>query len=235
MFLDFKRIKLARMRLRFSRTGKAKWISHLEQIRILREIVKNSGVDYTHQNFKKTVIPKMSFGPAIPAGYQSESEYADLFLHSRTEEEEVYSQIKKSSMEGLDLLQIKRIPLRFPSIELLINTAEYEISGNPIGQIAKNDISEFLDKESILIVKTKPNGLSETIDAKRLIIRLEKENDETLKLLLGFGPKQNVKPEKIVSRLLNIEDEKSLLENMNFLRKQLYWRNDLGELQTPLN
>lgn len=73
---------LRRVRMRLARTGPAAWISHLQQIDLIRRALMKSDWAVSMSNAKKTK-PKVSFGPAISVGYESEAEYADVDLTGR--------------------------------------------------------------------------------------------------------------------------------------------------------
>lgn len=219
----------SRIRVKFSRLGQARDLSHLEQIRELRTMVKAANLPYTVARCGKAEIPKMSFGPAISVGYESLAEYADIYLLHSPGLEEVFDKLKSVSEKGISALGVKRIPLHFPSIEVLVNVAEYEISGEAIQNCNDETIKRFLGRSEILMAKNKPGGQSYFIDARPLIMSMELKNSSTAHLMLRFGPKRNIKPERIIGEALEHGHSPAL----QVMRKELYWENSSGQLATP--
>lgn len=235
-----------RMRLKFSRTGAAARLSHLEQIRELRRMAESSGLPCSLGKCGKARIARMSFGPAVSVGYESLCEYADLYLSGQAPEAEVFRKISAVSGGGISLLGVRRIPRHFPSIEALVNVAEYEISGGMPSGYGHESIKGFLESREIVIAKKKPNGVSEFINARPLIISMEMKTPETLRMLLRFGPKRNVKPERVFFQSMGLKDEgqcgdsRGAGENASgaaagwsIKRVGLYWENASGQLIAP--
>jgi radical SAM family uncharacterized protein/radical SAM-linked protein len=203
-----------KVRLRFSREGLVKYISHLDQIDALRRAVIRSGVEACFTaGFSPQV--KISFGPAISVGYESNAELADLYLSAVVDTAEILNKINAVLPRGYKLLSAARIPLNFPSAEVSCNVIEYAISGV---NITREEIEKFLSRESIPVVKEK-KGKSFEIDAKPLIINLEPfENGLRLTLKLETG--KNLKPENILKKLL--ENQENYGKIIKIKRLNLY-------------
>lgn len=94
----------------------------LTRANYLREMFRKNFCDYL--NIKDI---KVSFGPALPFGYESESEYVDLYLGQRLKDEEIIYIIEKNISPEFSLIRFKTIPIHFPSIQSLVDFIEYEI------------------------------------------------------------------------------------------------------------
>ncbi|MGC8866781.1 MAG: DUF2344 domain-containing protein [Elusimicrobiales bacterium] len=70
---------------------------------------------------------RFSFGPALPFGWASESEYIDVIFKKRENEGFVRDIIEKNTPEGFRLIGFKTIPLYFPSVESATDIVEIEI------------------------------------------------------------------------------------------------------------
>ena len=226
-----------RLRVRFARQGPAAALSHLEQIKAIRSIACNSGLPCLLSDFGKSKVVKMSFGPAVSVGYQSTAEYADVYLSAVVTEQEAVEKLNKACGGGFSVIGAKRIPLHFPSLESLVNAAEYEVRGDFGGGSSRMPLEDFLRRDKILIRKTKPTGVEELIDAKPLIIAMKLNSPDCLYLFLRFGPKRNLKPERIINAWLSPDgsDNAPALQpdKWTVLRKQLYWESSSGRLTTP--
>jgi len=194
---------MRRLRVRFARMGEAAKFSHLEQIRQLRAIAAASGLPCASNGSGKKLMPKMAFGPAISVGYESEAEYADLYLTAALPEKDVFAKLSAVCGGGFSALGVKRIPLHFPSLESLLNAAEYEITGD-FGEDPSSSLEKFLSQPEIPVIKQKHDGPQERIDAKPLIILMKQEDGGKVRLVIRFGPGRNLKPELILRAWLGV-------------------------------
>ena len=70
---------LVRLRLRFSKIGKVRFVGHRDVARIIERALRRCGVPVTYsEGFSPRV--RLSFGLALPTCYESEAEYLDIPL-----------------------------------------------------------------------------------------------------------------------------------------------------------
>ncbi|HUT86391.1 MAG TPA: TIGR03936 family radical SAM-associated protein [Elusimicrobiales bacterium] len=214
-----------RYRAKFARRLPANNLTHLEHIRVVRQMVIDSGFNFVPMGVKKPNIPKVSFGPALPSGHESICEYADIYLKDFVKTEILSAKISDLCKDGYTLLELKRIPCHFPSVEALVNLVEYEIETDC--NVSPQMIENFLNKSEILINKIKPSGESETINAKDMIISMDAVSQNRMTLIVKFGSGQHLKPGLIASEICTNSD------SFKILRRQLYWKNLKGEIVLP--
>ena len=191
-----------RVLLKFSRSGYVKYISQLEQIDFFRRALKRTTLPLAYTNGFSPQV-KAAFGPAIAVGCESDCEYVDLSLTQKVDLETIKQEISKILPEGYGLLVAKYIPLRFPSIEGLVNLAQYTVKGINIKQ---QDIDDYLKQDKILITKVK-KGKETVVDVKELIQNIRIIDDNTLRVFLRFGSAKNIKLEKVLQNLLKIQEK----------------------------
>ncbi|MFH1368609.1 MAG: TIGR03960 family B12-binding radical SAM protein [Elusimicrobiota bacterium] len=213
---------IQRVRLCFGRTGPARFISHLEQIEVFRRLIRRTGLPMIFTGGFHPQ-PRISFGPPNSVGYESRSEYIEVELSRKVPPEEIRSAVAKSVPAGYELLSVKNVPVMFPSLESLVNLAMYEINADA----APQKTEDFLKQTEIIVEKTKKNAV-QRINARPLIKELRSENGATT-LLLRFGPKGNVKPEKIIQLLCGLSNDESKL--LMISRKALYAEKPDGTVQ----
>ncbi|MDD5021714.1 MAG: TIGR03936 family radical SAM-associated protein, partial [Endomicrobiaceae bacterium] len=191
-----------RVLLKFSRHGDVKYISQLEQIDCLRRAVKrtNLPVAYT-AGFSPQI--KMSFGPAISVGYESDCEYADLYFTEKVNLDIIKCGISDKLPDGYNIEEVKQMPMKFPAVEVLVNVAEYAVKNV---SVSEQQIADYLGQKEILIAKIK-KGKEILVDAKPLILSIEKVEDNGLKILLRFGQNKNLKFGSILQNLLNLQED----------------------------
>ena len=190
-----------RVLLKFSRKGFVKYVSQLEQIDFFRRALKRTTLPLAYTNGFSPQV-KAAFGPAIAVGYESDSEYVDLSLTEKVDIDKVKVEISSILPKGYDIIEAKYIPLKFPSIEGLVNLAKYTIKGVTITQ---NYIDEYLKQDKILISKIK-KGKETIIDAKELIKDIIINDDTSFSIFLRFFSGKNIKLEKILQNLLKKQE-----------------------------
>jgi len=215
-------------RIRFSRTGKIRFLSHLEQIETIRRAIRRAELPV---NYSSGFHPQMeiSFGPAISVGYESLCEFADIELEKFIEPIEIFKSIEKSLPHGFSVLEVKKIPGFLPSIDSVVNLAEYSIENIEkffSEEQVKKIIEDTLSKNEILFEFFKKNK-SEKLDLRKLIYKLEYSNG-ILSLFLRFRPGKNIKPEIVIGHIFNL-DENSV-KYLKVCRKMLYFEKPDGTL-----
>jgi radical SAM-linked protein len=213
-----------RFRVRFSRRYPASRLTHLEHINTVRQLVTSLRSDFVPLGLKRPDVPKVSFGPALPAGYESTSEYADIYFKRYVASVALFKKLSGLVAQGYSVVEFKRIPYHFPSVESLVNVAEYEIRGS--FEISQENIDDFLARPEILIKKVKASGKTSVINAKPLILSMKKVSAGCMVIFLGFGPGKHLKPDLVINEFSNAG-------NLKILRRQLYWKNLRGELVSP--
>ena len=126
-----------RLRIRLGRKGDARFLSHLEQIDVFRRAARRAGLPVAFSSGFSPQV-KAAFGPAICVGYESASEYFELDLVKRVEPAEAMQKLKNALPEGFDVLEVKKIPLFFPSLDSLLNIARYSIEAAASDEQDKN-------------------------------------------------------------------------------------------------
>jgi len=221
-------------RLRFGRKYPLNFLSHLEQIDMIRRIIRRSGLPVKYSSGFHPQL-KISFGPAISVGYESEAEYIDIEFENILDVISIAKAIEKQLPYGFYLIEVKKLSvIDIASIEQTANLSEYWFKDEFIEELLKNKIeieqtiNKFLSQEKILIEKNKKNKI-EIINVKPLIKDI-KIFPQYISLFLRFDHKRNIKPEKIIQTIFNLEKDE--LNLINIVRKQLYHESPSGEIST---
>ncbi|MFN3966302.1 MAG: TIGR03936 family radical SAM-associated protein [Endomicrobiia bacterium] len=207
-------------RIRFSRTGKLRFLSHLEQIETIRRAIRRAELPV---NYSSGFHPQMkvSFGPAISVGYESYSEVADIEMGKNMDPHEIFNLLAQHLPAGFSILEIKKIPSFLPSIDSSANLAEYTIENLEerfSEEQIKKTIEETLSQKEIPVEISKNNRV-EKIDLRKLIYKLEYKNKKTI-LFLRFGPKRNIKPEIVIGYIFKLDDIS--IKSLKICRQMLY-------------
>lgn len=233
-----------RLRFKLSRHGAIRFLSHLEQIEMIRRVLRRAELPLVFTTGFHPQI-KCSFGPAISVGYESECEYFDVEFSKRVEIETAMRKISTQLPNGFSLLKVSRVPLFFPSLESMLNRVHYTVEVEEQFLIGKDQaelhqgLKEFLNREELFLEKEKKiKGRSVSrikIPLKPIILQMELQKFErgqgNFYMALKFGPGKNVKPEKIVALFLGFSEEQS--RNL-LVRRQAFFIEKLdGILAEP--
>ncbi|OGR86049.1 MAG: hypothetical protein A3A86_07540 [Elusimicrobia bacterium RIFCSPLOWO2_01_FULL_60_11] len=233
---------IQRIRFRMSRKGDVRFLSHLEQIEMVRRMIRRAGLPVA---FTSGFHPQMkaSFGPAISVGYESDCELFDVELAKRLEPARALEMMSCEVPEGFSILKAARVPVFFPSLESLVNRVEYLVKFPP-GALKEDEpallrrLESFLEQKELVIEKIKKKGTPSQktvkIDLKPLILGADWRQMGTglaLRLTLRFGPGKNAKPERIAQLLMGLTEEEVL--TLSIERKAFWIEKPDGALTEP--
>lgn len=167
------------IRVFFSKTGKAKYISHLDLYRAMGRALKRSELPvWITEGFNPHIY--MTFALPLALGIESHEESVDLRLTQELDFTEVTERLKEEMPHGLGINRVAAPVLKANDI----NKARYEFEGE---KELLNDVERYLSRSEIIITKkTKKN--TQVIDVKPLLERKDKS------LILPAGNTLNINP-----------------------------------------
>lgn len=116
-----------RLRLTFSKSGPARYISHLDLARALERSLNRAGLPVAYsQGFNRR--PRLSLAAALPLGYTSAAEVADVWLTEPVAVEVFQERLAARLAPGLGLLAVEETPLAAPSAQGQLVGAAYEVA-----------------------------------------------------------------------------------------------------------
>lgn len=176
-FLGFK------YRLRYSKIGPITFISHLDLQKIIVRIFKRSRIKtlYSQGYHQRSLI---SFGPALPLGFNSIGEYIDIRLPEEISDlEGTLELLNKNSETGIIFNQIRPIEHKTKSIQNELKSNEFFVSfphSEKVDyEVIDEKVKDFLEKESYEIEtfskKLKKNVM---INVKPFVLDLKRKTED---------------------------------------------------------
>ena len=161
----------SRIRLRFSKTGVMRYLSHLELITVFTRAVTRGGVPILF-SLGFHPHPRFSFGTATSVGVESQAEYMDMFVVAGISPQEVLERLNTALPVGLKILAAKEVDAKSPSISTLIDATRYRItfSNADPGQLIKQ-CAQYLAHSTYVIQRTK-KGQTTTVDLRSETVHL---------------------------------------------------------------
>ena len=174
-----------RIRLRFSKTGAMRFLSHLELLNIFIRAARRAALPVRHsQGFHPH--PKFSFASALSVGVESWAEYADLELSSVCGAEKVMADFNAALPEGIKILEARTIPWKSPSLSVIISAARYRLElPAGLGLDLPAAVERFLARDTCLYTRD-AKGKNVTLDLRRELSQLSVQGD-VLELVTGRG------------------------------------------------
>ncbi len=152
--VQFEQGKAMRLRIAYTKLGRAAFRSHLDLVRLLPRIFRRLELPmYYSLGFHPK--PEMVFGPALPLGVASSAEYVDVKLCEvpGLTESILHERLTGAELEGITFLDARVLGPRDPGLPKVIDTAGYVV-GLPASAL---ELLGLRDAES----------LAQLIDARR--------------------------------------------------------------------
>ncbi|MDO8886144.1 TIGR03960 family B12-binding radical SAM protein [Candidatus Oleimmundimicrobium sp.] len=195
-----------RLRIKYGKLGKLKFISHLDLISTIEKSLKRANFPLIlTEGFNPRV--KVSYGPPLPVGVSSESEYGDIFLSKKLSLKEAVLLLNTTLPDGLNIYQAEYTPLPEPSITKFVNFAKYqieiEISSLEVKDI-ESQINTLLSQKELKFTK---KGKEKVLLTKQAISCIEivdfKLGEVTINALLSIGDLGSTRPDLLIKLLFS--------------------------------
>jgi radical SAM-linked protein len=124
------------VRLRYTKRGKVRWISHRDVARALERAFRIAALPLAFtEGFSPR--PKVSFGLALSTGYESEAEYVDLELTREVDLSRVAAALSAALPDGIDVTGAVPLEDRAPALQDAVTAVEWHVDvayadGSPI-------------------------------------------------------------------------------------------------------
>ena len=212
-------------RLTFSKSGYAKYVSHLDLLRMFQRAFMRSELPISYsQGFNPH--QKISIAFPLPLGTTGTNEYMDIELDEELSKEEIISRLNKALPPDIKISDASVPTTKTSTLSRAVYTLGIDLK-KQISDLDKQ-INEFFGKESIVIEKKTKKGISEA-DIKSSIISYEildfNEKFINIKLVLSCADGASLKASVVVDAMkkyiknfeidcLKINREGLFLENM---------------------
>lgn len=203
----------AKIRVKFSKTGEMRCLSHNELLLAIFRTLKRAGIPVTYSaGFNPH--PKISFGPALAAGVEGLNEYFDIETPVIISPAAFSGRLNAQLPEGLEILGAALITKQERSLNDLFSSYEYEVTIDP--PLAKN-IQSFMDLETCPVERK-----NRTVDIRPMVRKAE-INGTILHLLLSDTDNLKVRLFEILEAMFKKTREE--VQAMPLKRTALYGYN----------
>ena len=166
-------------RLKLTKKGVLKYISHLDFLRLVIKAVKKAKIDVAYSlGFNPS--PKLSLGVALPIFLESEGEIMDIELYEDIAPEILMQKLNSFLHKDSCVLKAIKMPKKHDAIEIKTRWACYEAV--PLKKdLKKNEITGIIENvlshENIFVERTNKKGLKKQVDIRKSIESVEVVDD----------------------------------------------------------
>ncbi len=193
-----------RLRLRCAKLDCARFLGHLELAGVFHRACRRAGLPLAFSAGHHP-LPRLAFGPALPLGTESECEFVDLDLSTLVDPDAVRERLSKELPEGLELREVRPLPLNAPSLESEIRGFRYRVSGEGIGPGAAAQIAAFW-KGAAFPLRKHSRGGDKIVDARPFVWELALVAPGCIETAIAFGVAGTIKPAHLVGALLGLPE-----------------------------
>uniref|UniRef100_C6E8T7 Radical SAM domain protein n=1 Tax=Geobacter sp. (strain M21) TaxID=443144 RepID=C6E8T7_GEOSM len=189
-----------RIRIRFEKVGRMRFLSHLEMLTLFTRAVGRSAIPIRYsQGFHPH--PKFSFATALSVGIVSYAEYMDFEVDAGYTAAELELALNRSLPEGVRVLEATEIPLRAPALSVIMDKVRYRVTlPEELAHDLQAKVEAFLALESSPLKREK-KGKSTEFDLRHELAEL-KVDGSALEMVVGRG-----KPVEFTCAILDVQPE----------------------------
>lgn len=116
-----------RIRVTFSKTGALRYTGHLDLHTLWERAARRAGLSLAYsQGFRPQ--PKIQLASALPLGFSSRCELADLWLDGETDLASLCRRLQAAMPSGIEILKVEQVDERAAPLQTRLLAAEYEVT-----------------------------------------------------------------------------------------------------------
>jgi radical SAM-linked protein len=116
-----------RIRIKFEKSDEMRYTGHLDLHRAWERTFRRAKLPIAYsQGFHPQ--PRINLASALPLGFTSSNEMADIWLEQEIPLHEILSQLENALPPGIKLLEVKQVGEQEPALQSRVVASEYEIT-----------------------------------------------------------------------------------------------------------
>ncbi len=193
-----------RMLFEFGKTGRLRFISHLDLQRFMQRALRRTDLPVAYsQGFNPH--PQMAFASALAMGWSSDVELLDVKLTEEIDEDHAREQLDRALPPEMPVYRAKLVGDRFPALMARLTWADYRIdlSGRDVERLLST-VEGYMAEESVMALRKTKSGEKEA-DVRKMTGFLRAEGS-TLYARLMLTEMATLKPDLLISVLAKRAD-----------------------------
>ncbi|MCU1427306.1 MAG: radical SAM-linked protein [Actinomycetia bacterium] len=227
------------VRLRYTKRGKVRWISHRDVARAFERALRIEQLPLAFtEGFSPR--PKVSFGLALPTGYESDAEYLDLELVSEVDLDTLPAAISDALPSGIDVIGASALDERAPALMDVVTSTEWVVTvvasdGSPLARGALTSTVDDALQMPVLDTTRHRKGREVVEDVRPVISRIDvhrdvEGNDTSCTMELRTQPR-SAKPGDVLAAIASATAISGGLAEAGVLRTHQWIERDGARLE----
>ncbi|MGQ9512140.1 TIGR03936 family radical SAM-associated protein [Thermodesulfitimonas sp.] len=216
-----------RYRITFRKEGPARWIGHLDLVRLFEQACRRAELPLAYsEGFNPR--PRLVFAAPLPLGVAGLRELVDAYLRVPVAPELVQARLGPVLPKGLTVIRVRRVPREEANLMAAVRRATYRAEGRPAAGLCEAALTEavqrVLQAGEIKSVRQGKKGLQER-DIRPGIFALDASLEEgkiVVTMLVQAGQEGNVRPEEVTAILWRLGSLPGTPEGFDYYRTGLY-------------
>jgi radical SAM-linked protein len=215
--------------MRYTKTGRLRFLSHLDLMTLVQRAAVRARIPLAFsQGFNPH--PKIAFGPALPVGMESETEYLDMETDAGIDLLGTTKALNNTLPVGMRILEMRVVPKKAASLSGSIERYTYVVEvPETYAQGLEERVQEFLSRTSVIVEKDgKQKDLRPCIEAISVML-----SEGPALLAVALQDHEQVKPrvQDVMEKLWGITKEQFLLFRVKrsglFCKEKDLWRSPM--------
>jgi radical SAM-linked protein len=184
---------------KFSKSGAARYISHLDLMRTMSRAIRRAVLPAAwSQGFHPHIV--MSFAQALGLGYLSYGEYMDITLDDTCTPAQAVIELNKVLPDGIHMSGAWQLAEAAPTLMASVSAARWLVEFDEIPGELLDKFVALLAQDTIEVIKEGKNGTS-NVEIRRGIYSIE-GRESGIELFLAAGSVLNIRPELVIKAAL---------------------------------
>jgi len=191
-------------RIQYSKNDAAAFLGGVEVTDMMRLAFRSAGLPFRYsQGFHPRV--KLSVGPALPMGMESEAEFVDVELATELSSKEMQKKLDHKFSEGISIIGVRRLEAGEHSIGDAIASISYEATLAGLNLNIDEGVAKFEGVASFPYTRMRGKSTKE-VDLKDIVVKLAVLRGGVLEVTLLNQP-PSVKVSELLKAIFEITDE----------------------------
>jgi len=193
-----------RYRARFTKPGRMRFLGHLDLTRVVLRALRRSDLDLVYSNGFNPK-PRVSFGPALAVGIESEAEYVDFEGYDLLDLEVARERIEAALPAGMRCLGLRSIASGVESIAESVRAARFRARvGTAVD--APRAVDALRARGPVEVRRATKDGGTRTFDLAAELLDLRALGDDTVEMTLVLRPSgASIRPDEVLRVLVGGE------------------------------
>lgn len=219
-----------KIRVKFAKLGVVRFIGHLDFMRYFQKAFRRTDINVLYsKGFNPHMI--MSFAQPLGVGVQSYGDYFDVEVDDNETISSMKDKLNAVMAEGVEVLDVIKLPDNSINAMASVASAGYDLVFDNSNPVTKEMINSFMSMSEVMFTKETKKS-ERTFNIMEFIFDAKLVDENTIYFLVDSSSAGNLKPQAALEAMLKLNNLNIKDYPFHIFRKDLYQRNESGNLIT---